>query len=157
MWFTCCKLRMSALLDFALDGEDSENTCGLTKTQRFIGFAVTAFLGIFSGFLAIIAIALLRIKKFGILFSICNIMIMSSTGLLVGFKKQLKSMKEQNRYIAAIGMIVGIMTTLLFAFRWKKRIGVVVGVIVEFVSFLYYALSYVPFGRQCFTRVFRVC
>ena len=147
---------MSALLEFTLDGEDNDNSCGLTATQRLIGFFVTAFLGMFSGFLSLIAIGLLRIRKFGILFAICNMMVIASTGMLVGFKKQMRSLFEQKRYVATIGMCVGMTITMFFAFRWKKLIGVLLGIIIEFVSFSYYALSYIPYGRQCFHRIFHI-
>ena len=64
---------MSALLDYVLEGnQENDDLCGLTRVQRFIGFAATAVIGMFAGVLSIIAIALLRIRKFGILFTICN-------------------------------------------------------------------------------------
>ena len=144
---------MSALLDYVLEGnQENDDLCGLTRVQRFIGFAATAVIGMFAGVLSIIAIALLRIRKFGILFTICNICVLSSTGFVVGFKRQLQLLFEQKRYVASIGMFVGMSTTLMFAFKWKRLIGVVLGIVVEFVSFLYYALSYVPYGQQCFRR-----
>lgn len=145
---------MSALLDYVLEGsQENDDLCGLTRVQRFMGFLATALIGMFAGILSIVAIALLRIRKFGILFAICNMCVLSSTGFLIGFKRQLQLLFEQKRYIASIGMFVGMCTTMLFAFKWKMLIGVIVGIIIEFLSFVYYALSYVPYGQQCFRRM----
>jgi hypothetical protein len=145
---------MAALLDMAY--RNGDQACfELSFTQRMIGFAVTTLIGLFSGFLAVIAIPLLRIRKFSLLFSICNLMILSSTGFLIGFKRQLKSLCERKRWIASIGMFAGMTITFLFALRWRKFLGVLLGVVVEFVSFSYYALSYVPWGSDIFHRCFR--
>jgi hypothetical protein len=67
---------MSALIDVAMEGEDT-GCFELTFTQRMLGFAATALLGLFSGVLSLVAISLLRIRKFGVLFAIfnCNVSI----------------------------------------------------------------------------------
>jgi hypothetical protein len=145
---------MSGLLDVVIEDQNNDYF-NLTFTQRMLGFATAAILGLFSGFLSIVAIALLRIRKFGILFSIFNLMLLASTGFLLGFKKQLSSIFEQKRYIAGIGMFLGMAVTFFFAFKWRLLIGVIVGFAIEFTSFAYYALSYLPWGTQIFRRCFR--
>jgi hypothetical protein len=143
---------MSALLNVALEGEDEE-CFKLTWTQKLLGFAATALLGLFSGFLALIAIALLRIRRFGILFSFCNCMILASTGFLIGFRRQAQSLCERKRYLASIGMIVGIGLTFFSASRKKPLLGVIVGFLIDFTSFACYALSYLPCGDRIIRRV----
>jgi hypothetical protein len=98
-------LTMTGLLDMAYRSDDKE-CFGLTFIQRMIGFAVTTLIGMFSTFLSIVAISLLRIRKFSLLFAICNLMILSSTGFLIGFKRQFKSLCEQKQWIASIGMTI---------------------------------------------------
>lgn len=145
---------MSALLDMTgYENEDGE-CLDLTFTQRLMGFAATSIIGIFSGILSIIAISLIRIRKFSLLFAIFNLMTLSSTGFLFGFKKQLRSMFEAKRIYAAIGMIFGMFTTFMFAMKWKKLIGVIIGFLIEVVSFSYYALSYLPMGTTLFHKCF---
>jgi hypothetical protein len=145
---------MSGLIDVAIEDQDTDYF-NLTFTQRMLGFGVTALLGLFAGCLSMFAIALLRIRKFGILFAIFNAMLLASTGFLIGFKKQSRSICEQKRYLAGIGMFAGMAVTFLFAFKWNLLIGVVVGFAMEFTSFAYYALSYLPFGAQIFRWCFR--
>jgi hypothetical protein len=149
---------MTSLLDFAYErDEEDQDWLELTFTQRVIGFATTALLGVFSGFLSILAISLFRLRKFGILFSIFNVMIILSTGFLIGFKKQFKSLFEAKRYFATAGMFLGLSITMVFAFKWKRLVGVIFGFCVEFVSFAYYALSYLPWGPQVFQKCFQCC
>ena len=126
--------QMTSILDFAFQQEQDESCFKLTWSQRMLGFAGTAIIGLFSGILSLIAIGLLRIRKFAILFAICNMMVLSSTGFLIGFQKQIKSLFEQKRYIATIGMAIGITITMLSAFMWKKLVLVVIGFIIEFLS-----------------------
>jgi hypothetical protein len=142
---------MSGLLDYVFTPEEQEDDCfQLSLTQRVIGFASAALIGAFAGFLSLIAISVLRLRKFGLLFGIFNVMVILSTGFLIGFKKQLKSLTERNRIKAAIGMALGLCIAILFAFKWKRLIGVVLGFCIEFMSFAYYALSYLPSSDQIY-------
>jgi hypothetical protein len=145
---------MESLLDIGVQEGNGEGF-ELTFLQRMLGFGATAIIGLFSGALSLIAMALLRIRKFTILFAICNCMILSSTGFLIGFKKQLRSLCERKRWIGSIGMLGGILITFFFAFTKKSLLGVTVGFVIDFTSFAYYALSYLPWGTQVFHRIFR--
>lgn len=142
---------MSLLDDFEQDeGEWFE----LTLTQRLLGCVGTSVIGIFSGVLSLIAIGLLRIRKFSILFAIFNLMIISSTGFIVGFKNQLRFLMEKKRIYATFGMLFGFLITIVFALKLRKLSGAIIGVVVEGISFVYYALSYLPFGKQIFKKIF---
>ena len=146
---------MSAILDMFANYESEEKDCfNLSLTERLIGLLVTATLGIFSGFLSIFAIALLRVRKFCILFAIFNLMTLFSTAFIVGFKRQLNSLTERKRIYAAIGMIVGMLITFIFAFKFKILTGIIFGFLIELVSFIYYILSYVPMGTALFHKCF---
>ncbi|OHT12578.1 Vesicle transport protein SFT2B [Tritrichomonas foetus] len=138
----------------SLEDDEQNAYFNLTIKQRIIGFAVTAGLGLFSGILSIFAITLLRIRKFSLLFAICNLMILSSTGFVVGFKRQFKSLTDPKRVYSAIGMLVGMVTTFLFAMKWKYLVGVLIGFLIEVISFAYYALSYLPMGTTLFHKCF---
>jgi len=143
---------VTGLLDLTMD-EDDGGCFELTTTQKIIAFAVCAFFALFSGVFAVISISLLRIRKFSLLFCIMNIMIFSSIGFLVGFKKQIKSLFQKKRALASVAMIAGIVITMIFSFKWRSLIGVIVGFLIEFVSFLYYALSYIPYGDTLFHKL----
>lgn len=145
---------MSSFFDMSsYESEDGE-CLDLTFTQRVMGFVATAIIGVFSGILSIVAISLLRIRKFTLLFAIFNMMILSSTGFLFGFKRQIRSMLEAKRIYAAIGMFFGMFTTILFAMKYKRLVGVIIGFLIEVVSFSYYALSYLPMGTALFHKCF---
>ena len=137
-----------------LDAEEETNCLDLTFTQRMMGFVGTAVIGVFSGILSIFAIGLLRIRKFSILFAIFNLMLISSTGFLIGFKRQFNSLFSKKRIYATIGMFIGMVITMTFALKWRSLVGVIIGFLIEGISFAYYALSYLPFGREIFSRIF---
>jgi hypothetical protein len=135
--------------DYMLKPVEPEDDCfQFTLTQRVLGFATTALIGGFASFLSLIAISVLRVRKFGLLFAIFNLTVILSTGFLVGFRKQLKSLTEKKRAPAALGMLIGLSITIFFAFKWKKLIGVVLGFSIAFRSFAYSALSYLPWGDR---------
>ena len=81
-------------------------------------------------------------------------MIISSTGFIVGFKNQLRSLMEKKRIYATFGMLFGFLITIVFALKLRKLSGAIIGVVVEGISFVYYALSYLPFGKQIFKKIF---
>ena len=134
--------------------QESEKCCGLSWTERLIAFACCSFFALFAGIVSIAAISLLRIRKFALLFTIMNIMLFSALSFLVGIKKQLSSLFVPKRLISSILMIIGIILTLFFAFVYKTLIGVIIGFLIEFVSFCYYALSYIPMGSALFHKIF---
>lgn len=135
--------------------ESEDGDCfQLTLSQRILGFIGCALIGMFSGVLSIFAIALLRIRKFSLLFAIFNLMVLSSTGFLIGFKKQFRSLTDRKRILACIGMFSGMILTFISAFRWKILIGVILGFSIEVVSFIYYAFSILPMGTTLFHKLF---
>ena len=134
--------------------QESEKCCGLGWTERIIAFACCSFFALFAGIVSIAAISLLRIRKFAVLFMIMNIMLIAALNFLVGIKKQLSSLLQPKRLISSSGMFIGIILTIIFAFVKKTLIGVIIGFVIEFVSFCYYALSYLPMGAALFHKIF---
>ena len=141
-------------MSLLLDSEEETNCLELTFTQRIMGFAGTAVIGLFSGILSIFAIGLLRIRKFSILFTVFNLMLISSTGFLIGFKRQFNSLFSKKRIFATIGMFAGMLITIIFALKFRSLFGAIIGFLIEGVSFAYYALSYLPYGKEIFSKLF---
>lgn len=145
---------MGGLIELTNESEGSD-CFNLSWMERMIGAAVCGFFSFFAGTVSIMAIALLRIRKFALLFAIMNIMLFLSLGFLIGFKKLLSSLTTKERRIAAITMFLGMFITMFFAFGKTRLIGVILGFIIEFISFVFIALSYVPMGRALFQKIFK--
>ena len=127
--------------DFApLIADQPEESCfDLSYTERLVAAAVCGLFSIFAG-----------------LFSIANLMMFACLAFLVGIKRMKASMKEKNRMVAFVIMVIGNVLTFLFAMKFHLLTGVILSFIVEFVAFLYYVLSYVPFcGEKIFSKLSR--
>ncbi|CAG8496646.1 6149_t:CDS:2 [Ambispora leptoticha] len=77
----------------------------LTRTQRFV-----------ISFLSTLALSTGNITGFAILYTIGNVVSLVSTGFLVGFGKQIKTMFAPVRRIASAVFLAAMLTTLLVAF-----------------------------------------
>ncbi|EAY15604.1 hypothetical protein TVAG_208830 [Trichomonas vaginalis G3] len=144
---------MGGLVD--LISEPEEKDClNLSWKERIVASIVCGFFSFFAGTMSIFAIALLRIRKFAILFAIMNLMLFLSLGFIITFKKLFSSLFQKDRKYAAIGLFVGMFITMFFAFGKVRLIGVIIGFVLEFVSFIYVALSYLPLGRELFAKIF---
>jgi hypothetical protein len=111
-------------------------------------------IGVFSVILSLIALALLRIRTFTILFAMCNCMIRASTVFFIGFQTPLVLLFERKRWIGSICMLGGSDYTFL-RIHEKSLIGVIMGFVIDFTSFAYYTLPYLPWGTQMFHQIFR--
>ena len=137
------------------DNKSTYGTCELSKTQRLIAGVVCFLIGVFSIILALISIFLVRVRKFSLLFSISNLMFFVSIGFIVGFKTQFSSIKEKNRYIAFSVLIISMLLTFVFGIAKRNFFGILICIIIEIISFLYYSLSYVPWlGTKILSHLF---
>ena len=71
-----------------------------------------------------------------------------ATGFLRGPIKQLKSMFEPKRLIAVCVMVVMIVMTFVSAFVLKSGILCIVFCVLQFLSYCWYCISYIPFARE---------
>ena len=132
---------------------DDTGCLHLSYSERIIGFGITAVCAIFAGILSIISLLILNLRKFSVLFTVSTILFFVSLSLLVGFKKILKSCADKKRLIASGCLIGGTLFTLFFGAIKRSIILAILGFIVEIVSYLYFALSYIPGGPRLFHMI----
>lgn len=130
---------------------ETEDSCfQLSYSERLIGFGITGICGIFAGILSIVSLFILNLRKFAVLFTLSTISFFASLALLVGIKNVLKSCTNRKRMIAS-GVLVGSMIlTLLFGVVKRWIVMSIISFVMEILSFLYFALSYIPGGDKLF-------
>merc|ERR1712166_989311 len=85
-------------------------------------------------------------------YSMGNLVSLASTGFIVGLQTQCKSMFEGHRALAA-GVYLSSIVVTLFVALYKGEIILrglllLVCVAVQCTSYIFYMLSYIPFGRR---------
>ncbi|CBZ52347.1 SFT2 domain containing 1, related [Neospora caninum Liverpool] len=144
------------------DLEEEEEWCccfpPLTLTERLLGW-LTCFIGC----LVISSLALgsfqdlVRGKstKFAIAYTLGNCVGLLGTAFLVGFRRQLEGMTEKSRLWSS-GVFAGsIMGTLLCAIFMPVAPLVILCLTLQWLAYIWYSLSYIPYGRESVLWCFR--
>ena len=129
-------------------------------SERLLGFLFCFVFGclfLFYSFFQITKALTGNYEKFAVVFSLGNILIISSICFIVGFERQKKIMFMKTRIITSIVFLTSMIVVLLLIFlpisektKEKKyyKFGLFALVIVEYISMIWYNLSYIPFGRK---------
>jgi hypothetical protein len=125
-----------------------EICCGLSYAERMIGFGICTLCGILSGTLGILSLFMLNLRKFSVLFTVSVLLFLVALGLLVGWRRILTSCTERKRLIASLCLTGGVLGTIFFGLVKRMIILAILGFIVEIISFLYFALSFIPGGER---------
>lgn len=133
---------------------DDDSCFSLTYGERIIGFGICAGCALLSGILSIVSLFILNLRKFSVLFTVSTILFMISLSLLIGCKRICSVCTDKNRLICSGVMILGITMTLFFGVYKRVMILSIAGFIVEFLSFIYFALSFIPGGERLFHYLF---
>ena len=132
----------------------------LSWYERLLGFLVCFVLGclfLFYSFFQIVKALTGKYEKFAIVFSLGNILIISSICFIVGYKRQKKIMFNKTRIVTSIVFLSSMIVVLLLIFlpideeiKEKKyfKFGLFVLVIVEYISMIWYNLSYIKKRRK---------
>jgi hypothetical protein len=70
------------------------------------------------------------------------------TGLVVGPKKQLKSMSKPDRLGCAVAFVFFFVMTIVTVFTGGSFVMVFLFAACQLGSYVYYVLSYIPYGRK---------
>jgi len=129
----------------------------LTWKERAVGFMVCFSLGFLIDLLSFGSIIGLfgDPSKFAITYSLGVIVALLGTSFLIGPARQLKSMGEPTRIITSTIFVISIIATLVSALVLHQNILTLICILVEFSSFFWYCLSYIPYGRKCFIMFFK--
>ena len=92
-------------------------------------------------------VALGKPAPFAILYTLGNLVALSSTFFLWGPRSQLKNMFKPIRAGASIVYLIMLLVTLVIAFTIANGILVLICVAIQFCAMVWYAASYIPYGR----------
>lgn len=129
----------------------------LSWKERAVGFMVCFSLGFLIDLLSFGSIIGLfgDPSKFAITYSLGVIVALMGTSFLIGPTRQIKSMGQPTRIVTSSIFLTSIVGTLVSALIIHENILTFVCIIIEFTSFFWYCLSYIPYGRQCFVMFFK--
>jgi len=129
------------------EGDSAFKFLGLTRTQRLYGFVACYAVGFILSLLGTIVLFLGGLVSFAILFAFGTVVSLIGTGFLIGFLKQLTLMFKPVRVVATIIFFVSIGLIFVGAFVIGNGVVCIVFVIIEYLAFLWYTLSYIPYAR----------
>lgn len=148
--------------DIDLDDDDDADTwccCEpLNNTERILGW-LTCLLGglILSGLSMGSFNDMLTGKnnKFALTYTIGNIIGLAGTSFLVGPLQQLRNMADKSRLVTSCIFIGSLIATLLSSVYIKVGFVIVFFVCVQWLAYMWYSLSYIPYGQQTILWIFR--
>jgi hypothetical protein len=134
----------------------------LSLRYRVLGFAACFVLGS--------VLSLGSISSFGSLvrgnpgpfafqFSCGNLLSTLSTGFIVGFRTQLRSMAQQHRALSAAAYLLSMLATLgiCLATAAPHPLVVLLCIVIQYAAMVWYIASYIPFGRSMLSSCCRGC
>ncbi|KIS70771.1 uncharacterized protein UMAG_10449 [Mycosarcoma maydis] len=116
----------------------------LTRQQRMIGFAACMLGGFVISLLGTVLLVTGSMAVFVILYSVGVLVSLTGTGFLIGFMKQFQQMFKPVRIAFTLVMIVAFVMVWVSVFAINSTILAIIFVIVLYVAFLLYSLSYIP-------------
>ncbi|TFK42748.1 Got1/Sft2-like family-domain-containing protein [Crucibulum laeve] len=134
------------------EGDSAFKFLGLSRTTRLYGFAGCLIIGFVLSVLATVTLFLGQLTSFAVLYVIGTIISLVGTGFLIGFFKQLKLMFKPVRVVASIIFIASIGLVFVGAFVLTSGILCIIFVIVEYLAYTWYTLSYIPYARAAVTK-----
>lgn len=118
----------------------------MSYETRIQGFVLCFIMGWILSFCSVIAISMVNIPGFVLLYSFGNIISIFATLFLMGPMRQLKSMFAPVRVVATIVFIGMLIATIIVAIKTRNFVLVLICVILQFFAGLWYSLSYIPYG-----------
>ncbi|KAF8797871.1 SFT2-domain-containing protein [Phlegmacium glaucopus] len=134
------------------EGDSAFKGFGLSKTTRLYGFIACLAIGFVLSLLGSILLLLGQLLVFAVLYVLGTIVTLFGTGFLIGFLRQLKLMFKPVRIIASLVFIASIVLVLIGAFVLSNGILCIIFVIIEFLAYTWYTLSYIPYARAAVTK-----
>ncbi|XP_062083742.1 uncharacterized protein LOC133790218 [Humulus lupulus] len=159
--------RMKMLVGMEVDEEDASaqqsNTfiddfnrnCTLSTTQRFYGFAICLAAGVTCTLLSMLVF--FNPIKFGITFTLGNLLALGSTAFLIGPKRQVTMMLDPVRIYATAIYLASIIISLFCALYVHNKFLTLFAIILEFGALIWYSLSYIPFARSMVSKIMVSC
>jgi len=130
------------------EGDSAFAFLSLSRTQRLYGFIGCTGVGFV---LSILGTALLflpgQLGVFAVLFALGTIVSLVGSGFLIGFGRQIKMMFKPVRLIATIIFLGSIAMIFVAAFVLNNDLLCIIFVIIQYLAYIWYSLSYIPYAR----------
>lgn len=88
------------------------------------------------------------VELFCAFYTFGNLCSLFSSLFLAGPCNQLKAMFDPSRWMASVMMIFFLIMTLIAALHWERRDLALIYCVGQFLSIMWYTLSYIPLGRE---------
>ncbi|KAB1228204.1 Vesicle transport protein SFT2B [Morella rubra] len=135
--------------------DDLNRNCTLSTKQRFHGFAICFVAGLTCTLLSMLVF--FKPIKFGITFTLGNLLSLGSTAFLIGPKRQVTMMLDPVRIYATAIYLASMIIALFCALYVHSRLLTLLAIILEFGALIWYSLSYIPFARSMVSKVMVSC
>ncbi|GBE82364.1 SFT2-domain-containing protein [Sparassis latifolia] len=136
------------------EGDSAFSFLGLTRTQRLYGFGGCVIAGFVLSLLGSILLFVGQLSTFAVLYAIGTVISLAGTGFLLGFMKQFQLMFKPVRVVATIVFIASIVLVFIGAYVIRSDVLCIIFVIIEYLAYLWYTLSYIPYARAAVLKVF---
>ncbi|KJA18590.1 hypothetical protein HYPSUDRAFT_950889 [Hypholoma sublateritium FD-334 SS-4] len=134
------------------EGDSAFKFLNLSKTTRLYGFGGCLLAGFVLSLLGTIVLTLGQLTLFAVLYILGTIVSLVGTGFLIGFFKQLKLMFKPVRIVASVIFLASIGLVFVAAFVLSNGVLSIIFVIIEFLAFTWYNLSYIPYARSVVSK-----
>ena len=135
--------------------KDDEDICpSLSMQQRVIGWVCCIAFGALLSTLSFVVLFKHQYVEFGILNTLANVFVLSSSLFLAGPKKQAKKMFAETRWIATSVYLLTMIMTFVCALAIKSPGLTIVSVIIQYLAMIWYGLSYIPYARDLVKKMF---
>jgi len=136
------------------EGDSAFSSLGLTRTQRLYGFAACYVTGMVLSVLGTVMLIVGSLASFAVLYALGTVISLIGTGFLIGFRKQLKLMFKPVRIVATVVFLAMIIMIFISAFVIGSSTLCIIFLVLEYLAFLWYTLSYIPYARTAVLKVF---
>ncbi|KAK0197540.1 SFT2-domain-containing protein [Armillaria gallica] len=134
------------------EGDSAFKFLGLSRTTRLYGFIGCLVVGFVLSLLGSILLFIGQLGIFAVLYVMGTIVSLVGTGFLIGFFKQLKLMFKPVRVAATFIFLGSIVLVFIAAFVLDNDILCLIFVIIEYLAYTWYTLSYIPYARAAVTK-----
>ncbi|KII88711.1 hypothetical protein PLICRDRAFT_54538 [Plicaturopsis crispa FD-325 SS-3] len=135
------------------EGDSAFKFLGLTRTQRLYGFVGCLVIGFVLSILGSALLFLGQLGSFAVLYGMGTLISLVGTGFLIGFWKQITLMFKPVRVVATVVFLGSIALVFVGAFVIGNEILCIVFVIIEYLAYTWYTLSYIPYARSAVLKM----
>ncbi|KAG1796744.1 SFT2-domain-containing protein [Suillus fuscotomentosus] len=135
------------------EGDSAFKFLGLTRTQRLYGFVGCLIIGFALSLLGSILLFLGQLGSFAVLYTIGIMVSLVGTGFVIGFASQFKLMFKPVRIIATIVFLGSVGLVFVGAFVLRNEVLCIIFVVIEYLAYTWYNLSYIPYARSAVLKL----